>query len=765
MGASSIEERNADQFENDAYVHSRSLVQYLIAGWRWALGGAILSFELASILTLGWPAGILPTLKLPYFFEADGVAIQWLVQRAIDGWIFDNPRSGWPFGSNFLDYPGSDSGNFVIYKVLGLITHSGAASFDLFFLLSFPVIFVVSFVVSRSFGLRSANAAAAAILFAFAPFHFARFFYGHDLYLYYFSVPLFFHYGKNLVVHGKTHTHLSKASDIAWLIVTIAALSSFGVYFAFFGLIVIMLSALLAIGFMRSARPLVSAFALCLAVGIGVVLNLLPSIIHIAKLGRNSEVAVRYPVETEMYALKLMNLLLPQPDHRISAWGHFAKNYDATFPLSNATASVGIVGTLGLLIVVVCIGSALSGRAPGRRLALCASVVISLLLIGTVGGLNDVFALLISPLIRGWDRISIFIQFGAILAFFIVADRSRFLARGHYRTTIAAAVIAIAGFLDQTPTSYSAQVHGEFAAAEMDRSFVERIEAHVPPGSAIYQLPYIAFPESANVGTLNVYQLGTGYFESKNLRWSFGGMAGREGDLFYRAMAKEPVLKQVEVLKRMGFAGVYMDLRGYEDHGASAIASWTGALGSPPALWRSDKNVVFFTIPGHLDRTPDGLDARSIMARAEYFADRMGARSNATMAEGIDFSASSRVPLLVSSIDGLSVPESWGRWSDGLISRTIQIDFAAPLPSRFNLIVSGLAFGPNIGKALEVTVGSVKHQVVLADNFEISIPFDLGDQKISRIELSPPAPTSPKSLGMNDDPRELGIGLRYLKIR
>ncbi|MGA7814236.1 DUF7024 domain-containing protein, partial [Caballeronia sp.] len=59
----------------------------------------------------------------------------------------------------------------------------------------------------------------------------------------------------------------------------------------------------------------------------------------------------------------------------------------------------------------------------------------------------------------------------------------------------------------------------------------------------------------------------------------------------------------------------------------------------------------------------------------------------------------------------------------------------------------------------------VEHQVVLTDSFEISIPFDLGGQKISRIELSPPVPTSPKSLGMNGDPREIGIGLRSLKIQ
>jgi len=245
----------------------------------------------------------------------------------------------------------------------------------------------------------------------------------------------------------------------------------------------------------------------------------------------------------------------------------------------------------------VAAGAALAGRVRSPRFGFAAVVVLALLLISTVGGFNVLFALLVSPLIRGWDRIAIFIDFGTLFAFALLVDGLKRLNANAWRTGITAACIGIVGLLDQTPTSYRPVVDVAFQNAAIDSDFIRKIEALMPPGSAIYDLPYVEFPESGPTAQLSVYQLGTGFIESKSLRWSFGGMQARKGDLFYRALSKKSIHEQIAVVRKLGFSGIYIDRRGFDDRGAAIVAQVTEALGTGPTLERSDGLVVFFKIP------------------------------------------------------------------------------------------------------------------------------------------------------------------------
>ena len=574
----------------------KGLLQYFVLDWIWLICGAVFCFELASVLMVGWPDGLIPAIRYPYAYRGDSLFFHWMAQRAIEGWYFTNERSGFPFGSAMYDFPNSDAGSFLIYKVLGGLTGSVFSTVDLYFLLSFPVIFVVTFLVLRSFGIRKANCFMAAILFCFAPFHFSRLFYGHDLYVWYFVVPLFFYYGRNLFFYGQTHWGITKPARLACLLLVTLLLSSFGVYYAFFGSIVLLICGSAASYKGSTLRPLRNALLFCALIFSGCVLNLLPSIVYRQTHGINHEVAQRVPVQTEVYSLKIMTLLLPQPDHRVEALKSYAEMYRANFPLSNTTASLGIFGIVGFLAILLSLVAGYVHRPVGPLFGMTAMVVVFLLLISTVGGFNVLFATLVTPLIRGWNRISIFIQFGSILAFALLLDGWVRLQRSRLATSLCAAAATLVGLWDQTPASYRQATAAGFEIASMDEGFIHQVEASMPPGSAIYQLPYMEFPDFGPVEKLEGYAMATGFTNSKTLRWSFGGMQGREGDLFYRALAKKTVAEQVSAIEQLGFSGVYIDRRGFADRGVSIINDFTQVLGFDPVLERSDGNVVFFKL-------------------------------------------------------------------------------------------------------------------------------------------------------------------------
>lgn len=558
--------------------------------WRWLIPGAMISCLLANLVLLGWPQGLLPRLSAPYVYGGDQLLSQIYIQRSVDGWIWNDARQGWPFGSSLYDFPGSDAGNYLVFKMLAPFTHTAWAITNLYFLLGFAASFIAAFVVLRAIRVSRPYSALAAFLFSFAPFHFARLFYGHLLYTCYFTVPLFFYYGTRVLYAAEQPFEVFSRRTLVRLFVLTVVLSSFGVYFAVFGLIVIVLYTL--IGYARSGgwAPLRAAASIFLCVFVGVATNLAPSVLNRLSHGANPEVAARVAWESEVYALKLVHLLLPQPDHRIGMLARFTKNYLATFPLSNTTSTIGFVGIAGLIVVFAVLVRSMAGRDSDATLRAVSAIVVALIIIASVGGINVVFAMLVTPMIRAWDRISIFVDFGVLAALTLALTQLRARQIG------IAVCLATVGFFDQTPRNYREYTDAAAARWRMDSEFIAQIQGAVPRGAGIYELPYFEYPEAAAKHDLAGYELASGFLNSKDLKWSYGGVAGRPGDLFFRALAKRPASEQIPELKKMGFSGIYIDRRGFDDNGVKIVSDFTAALGSSPQFTRADGNAVFFSL-------------------------------------------------------------------------------------------------------------------------------------------------------------------------
>ena len=221
--------------------------------------------------------------------------------------------------------------------------------------------------------------------------------------------------------------------------------------------------------------------------------------------------------------------------------------------------------------------------------------------------------------------------------------------------------------------------------------------------------------------------------------------------------------KQIQVLRKLGFNGLYVDRRGYADGGAAIESEIRRTLGEEPALVSDNQLQSFYDLrsSGVSNIMPSfGLTDYQLMSRAGFVADKLGPRYNATPIEGIDF-ARRGVPSCLSDVSGLSVGENWGRWSDASL---VKLTFTDPLPSHFVLHLTAQAFGPNIGQATRVTVGRESETFIpSASMTEFSLHFK-HPGLANAIEIQPPAPVSPHDLGMSQDSRKLGIGLRQLRI-
>jgi phosphoglycerol transferase len=127
---------------------------------------------------------------------------------------------------------------------------------------------------------------------------------------------------------------------------------------------------------------------------------------------------------------------------------------------------------------------------------------------------------------------------------------------------------------------------------QSDRLFVNAIEKTVPAGSAILELPAMQYVISEPVNKLTDFQLFRGYLHSNSLRWSYGAMKSRDTDIWQRQTLSLPVDESLQVLRKNGFRGIYLDRRGFADHSTENFLN--NKL--PGKIISDDAHLVFFPL-------------------------------------------------------------------------------------------------------------------------------------------------------------------------
>jgi phosphoglycerol transferase len=387
-----------------------------------------------------------------------------------------------------------------------------------------------------------------------------------------------------------------RSRQLAAFAIVVWAAGTGSFYYAIMSAAVLFVTALFASVVRRRIEPLLSAVALVAVLGIVVVAQLVPTFINDAHHGRNHAFDRKLSGQ-DVYSLRPVLLFAPIDQHRISALGSLTRKYEA---VSNPdeVQSVGLVAAAGLVGLLVAAAAPLVGRRRLRHpndqaLALIALTGLGL---GVTAGGGELLALLGLTEIRDWNRISIFLGFVGVAAAARALDRS--FIRRSFPTTIVAAIVVIcvtAAILDQTSASDTPPYRTVAAEFTVERNFVQAIEHRLGTNAAILQLPYTEYPEAPTIVNMPEYAQMRGWLHSDTLRWSYGAIKGRpawqDGQ---RGLSLPDQLRRAE---KAGFAGVWVDRRGYADNGTSIVGQLRACLG-PPSLVESDHERELYDLAG-----------------------------------------------------------------------------------------------------------------------------------------------------------------------
>jgi phosphoglycerol transferase len=583
--------------------------------WLYYVAAVALSIGVLSLLFQPWKID----LRVPIVYGGDSlVHLGWIKNIVETGWFAANDRWGYPGGQDLRDFPSADALHHLTFRFLAFFTSDVGLLFNLFYFLTFPLTACSALFVLRRLGVSGPVAVAAGLLYTFQPFHLYRT--GHLLLTAIYLVPFACLFALRLFQDRPLLVHESDERDErCWEVLVAAALAAAiggsGAYYAFFTGFFLMVGGLAGACAARRWRPIVRAGGLSGIVFLGFIASTAAAMAH--RLNEpNADVPARTPGDAEIYGLKVVQMLMPVYGHRVGTLRNLEESYRASAPLhtENASSALGILGSIGLLYLL---GRALLVRGGTGRTTMDGLSILALagVLLGTVGGFGSAFAVAVSPWIRAYNRISVFIALFALAASAQLLDGvcQRWPLPRRFKPGLVGAVALVLGglgLLDQTHRRLFPAANGYAESYRIDADFARELESRLPERSAILQLPVCSYPEMILPLDGRIFD---GYehlrlqLHSKSLRWSYGSLRGHSGYLWSCRLARLGREQQWIALVDAGFRGVCVDRTGYRNMGVDFLREVQADLG-PPLVVSADQRLHYFDLSAFAARLQSPAD-------------------------------------------------------------------------------------------------------------------------------------------------------------
>lgn len=515
-----------------------------------------------------------------------------------------------PFEFKAYDFPMPMFSVWLYIKTLGIFTSNPIFVFNIFIISTFFFNAFFMFIVLRKLRVNLFIAVAIAYLFTFLPFHYFRF--GHTFYLGYFFIPLWIYY--LLLLHNKKPLFFKKSMNSTkyffdyskknlGIIFVLLVSSTWNFYYTFFFVFLLFFILISSYLYHKNRYHIYSALLFFSFVVTPFVLNMLPYKIYEHTYGKNLNVAQRNPIESEIYGLKITQLVFPVSNHHSEKMARIKEEYNQNTLLfnENQDSTLGLIASIGflLLIFIIFFQSYFS-----KTIVRLSQLNMFAVLLSTVGGFGVVFAYFVTPQIRAYNRISVFIAALAFMTLAIVINK--IINKSHHKNILFFLLslgIGVFGIWDQIPSSANMGTWEDSKVEFVsDKKFVEHIEKIFTGKNAIKiaQFPYMPYPENGPIHHIRDYEQIYGYVHSQNIHWSYGAIKGREADCWYKDLSMKSIDLQVKILETAGFSGLVINRNGYADNGQEIEKSLISLLHVVPIVSDNQKLAFFKLNPrGH----------------------------------------------------------------------------------------------------------------------------------------------------------------------
>lgn len=561
------------------------------------------------------------------------------------GWFDTNPKLNAPFRQEWAEWPmGGDVFAYGIKKVIVDITGDVPLTLNLFWLLTFPLVALIAYPSFRALRASPPAALVGAVLYSLAPYHF-RNGTAHSNLAFYAAVPVIVIACMRLLAPPgvcpgvRDLRHRTGWRSLRWLLLGAVLVGITGIYYLAFLLTMLAACALVgAIAYRRTDRVVIAALIGGAGFLASTVANWSTLQFRWSHAANPLAVPERIRGTSDLYPLRLAELVGPITDHRFGPLATLAANLSPPGRQGLGTAQLGTIGAIGLVVGVAALVVRVVRHHAGsgwRYEARLGVVMLVAVLLGMGGGVGRLLEHLGLQGIRAWPRIGIVIAFAALVVVLRLIDRARasLHRRGRDVQTTAwvagLAVLLVIGVWDQTPATALPTATASAAAWTRDQRVVDRLERALPRDGSVFELPITDFPDNDERAQMSSHDLvKVGYLHSEHLRWSAGGIHGRSAEWQF-PLDRMSARRLAPRLAAVGFDAVLLDPSGYpRDVAHSKIDGFTRLLGPPVA--HDDARVLVWDLTSARDRLRAGRTTAAVrrLARTTLTLPRLYSRTD-----------------------------------------------------------------------------------------------------------------------------------------
>jgi len=556
-------------------------------------------------------------LSVPMEFSGDsclgaGLAKS-IVERGIKG-IYFSYRLGAPGFSSLIDTPFIDFPYGVLLYIISRFVSNPNCILYIAYIITFPLsALTMNILLSKLNVHHPLINVFFSVAFAITPYHFLRGI-NHLTLSTYYIIPIAIYIAVILYEEDFKGIIPSRYYSAKWKAILLyfgcLFLGISNIYYAFFGLMSIIVAYVaklikhknikfVIISFIREAFIIYSVF-------LGVILGLLPKIIYTLINGKNAVAAVRAPLETELYCLKIVQLILPASYNRISILAKITNLY-STHSINineNSCATLGLLGTIGFVFACGWIIKKMTrsddsdNTLTRNRITLFSFIILCMLLYATMGGFGTIVSFAVTAELRGVNRCSIYIACLSLALLSMVTSKLQdkiLMSKHNFAFVISLLLTGVFVLYTELPVYAVDVVSGNVQQDQELKAFFSEVENKMPENAMIYELPFMEFPESASIEKMGEYEPMLGYIYTNTLQWSYGGIKGRNNDAQNLYVDNGMSISFVNNIIKAGFKGVYIDTSGYSDGGNAIISFYSDKLNLTPIV-SEDKKLYFYDI-------------------------------------------------------------------------------------------------------------------------------------------------------------------------
>lgn len=538
-----------------------------------------------------------------------------------------SPHFAYPFGQDWRYFPSTSLIQSNLAHTISWITRNNFIGFNLVFILTFPLCSLLVLKTLRTFGVQSWINVPLALGFTAVPFHFYRLEHQELSTLY--SLPLGMLLTALISVGVLEQGYKIKmksnigetGTSLGWILLGSVVLGWSGLYYSFFSMIMMGAAILFRATRSKNLKAWSRNLVPFLITGFMVLVALIPSLL--IQMHGQKITFRRLTIESVIYSGQLIDSIVPTTISRVPGASFFAK---ALLPVNAWADTAGTIGVRWIsdqgtvltlfgaaILLVFAFGKSKFKISDTHKFIHAHTQEISkgedniqfiyILIFLTVlllvpFGINELFATVISPQIRGWDRIIPLLQLLIIIGFGIVVEM--YLLKNQKkkaRVILIAVPLILIGTLYDSVLPASSYINDQFKFANEQKILASKVvsvvESQVGRNCAVLQLPYIHFPESAPLEKLGVYTPLWLPLVSKHNMWSYGGIYGSKQDVWVKAVSDNPI-EFLSELKKRNFCAIEVATDGYKENDLAFLKEkFARQFGNPVTVDGPPKFLVY----------------------------------------------------------------------------------------------------------------------------------------------------------------------------